>query len=767
MRNLSCSLLVGCLGLYAGTVAAATAVEYFDGTCGHYFVTAKPAEIVALDAGRFTGWRRTGQTFEVLPLGTPAARSVCRFWSGNTFTPLSTHFYTAFSGECADVRAKAEWTFEGEVFAIMLPDATGGCAAGMVPLYRLYNNGFGGSPNHRYTTHPAVCSDMLSQGWIAEGYGMGVVGCVPKAGEDATISGRVLDGTIEGALVCLDTNRNGRCDELEAQATSDPQGSYRLTVPKDTTDPLIAEIIAGRARDSATQSAVDRSYRMASPAPAYSADITPYATLVHLVRLSDHRLAEDLVRAHLGLPPGFVMQAATPPAAGSLRQSVGRAVVEALKASGLSLDLSRPDALAAVIAAFPASLTDLPQLAIATRNGAPIESREVYVDATFVLTNPAAATPTATLNGKVRGRGHSTWGQPKNPYKVQFTNDASYAAMGDVLGMKKQRNWALLADYFDRSLMRNKLALSLGASSVFADGLKWTPVGQHVEVTLNGDYVGVYLLTEDIRIDAARLNVKKMGANDVDGGYIVEVDARLDCYKGPDVDMQLVTPHGVPICIDTPDEEAITPNQLAYIKSLLVDVETDLYGTRQLAKIDQPSFADAYLLQELFRNNDAAFFSSVFLWKDTAAATNARDRVLNMGPLWDFDRSAGNVNYNDNWKTHGCWVSRGLATYATNWYGGLFDSDEFLALTLARWQQRHDALHAFLDGSIDAYARRLRAAAERNFERWPIFGIVLTNYYMFANHAEEVGFVKQFLNERMGWLDTAYANPEAFRALCK
>ena len=183
-----------------------------------------------------------------------------------------------------------------------------------------------------------------------------------------------------------------------------------------------------------------------------------------------------------------------------------------------------------------------------------------------------------TVNGRIRGTGQSTWGQPKNPYKVQFSNDASYAAIADVLGMKKQRNWALLADYFDRSLIRNKLALSLGSSSVFTDGLKWTPSGQHVEVWLNGDYVGVYLLTEDIRIDPARLDLKRMSsnpaANEVDGGYIVEVDVRLDCYKGEDLDLQLVTPHGVPFCIDTPDEEAITPNQLAWIKNLLVGVET-------------------------------------------------------------------------------------------------------------------------------------------------------------------------------------------------
>jgi len=507
---------------------------------------------------------------------------------------------------------------------------------------------------------------------------------------------------------------------------------------------------------------------MASPSRAYGTDITPFSTLVHLTGQANYPLAEDLVRGLLGLPPYYNVKPGAAAAPGSLPQMVMKAVVAALKANGATLDLSAPGALATVVASFPSVLTDLPQLRITTKDGVPIDSKEVYVDATYVLTNPAAAVPDVALNGKIRGRGHSTWGQPKNPYKVQFSNDASYAAISDVLGMKKQRNWALLADYFDRSLIRNKLALSLGSSSVFADGLKWTPSGQHLEVWLNDDYVGVYLLTEDIRIDAARLNLKKMSstpaANDVDGGYIVEVDARLDCYKGTDVDLQLVTALGVPFCIDTPDEGSITQSQLAYIKNLLLQVEADLYGANRQEKINPVSFADWYLLQEFFRNNDALFISSDYMWKDTAAAVEAKDRLLNMGPLWDFDRSAGNVNYFDNWKIEGCWVSK---PYLPNWTSKLFDNPDFLALTLSRWKQKRPALEVFVNASIDTYARRLAAAQQRNFQRWPIFDVPLTNYYVFSNHAEEVAFVRRFLNERMAWLDKAYANPEAFNAMCK
>jgi hypothetical protein len=275
-------------------------------------------------------------------------------------------------------------------------------------------------------------------------------------------------------------------------------------------------------------------------------------------------------------------------------------------------------------------------------------------------------------------------------------------------------------------------------------------------------------MTEDIRIDPARLNIKKMSSkaadNDVDGGYLVEVDSRLDCYKGDDVDLQLIIPTGEAICIDTPDEEAITPAQLGYIKGLLRQASADLWQDGRIALLNPPSYADWYLIQELLRNNDAVFVSSDWMWKDTEAAADPKDRLLNMGPLWDFDRAAGNVNYNDNWLTQGCWVTRPI--FYGNWFSAIFDNRDFLELTLARWTAKRPALERFINASIETYARRLAQAQERNFARWPIFGTTMTNYYVFANHAEEVAFVKRFLNERMQWLDRAYVSPETFVSLC-
>jgi hypothetical protein len=172
-------IAAGVLAASVAAGAAATAVEFYHAGYGHYFVTASPQEIAALDIGSPAGWRRTGQSFNVLELNAAGSVNVCRFWSGQTFAPKSSHFYTPFDWECAIVKGNRDWQYEDVVFALKLSDAAGSCAGGFLPLYRLYNDGKSGAPNHRYTTSLTIRSEMLAQGWTAEGAGIGVIGCVP------------------------------------------------------------------------------------------------------------------------------------------------------------------------------------------------------------------------------------------------------------------------------------------------------------------------------------------------------------------------------------------------------------------------------------------------------------------------------------------------------------------------------------------------------------------------------------------------------------
>jgi hypothetical protein len=161
----------------------ATAVEYYYAAWNFYFETAFPAEIAALDGGAFGGaWQRTGQTFSVWtdPSASPLAVPTCRFFS-TAFAPKSSHFYTPFASECAVVKTEAAWQFEAIAFYIALADANGMCAAGTVPLYRAYDNGMGGAPNHRYTTSLDILNQMIAAGWVFEGNGdTKVFACVPQ-----------------------------------------------------------------------------------------------------------------------------------------------------------------------------------------------------------------------------------------------------------------------------------------------------------------------------------------------------------------------------------------------------------------------------------------------------------------------------------------------------------------------------------------------------------------------------------------------------------
>jgi sugar lactone lactonase YvrE len=155
---------------FASAPAKATVVEYHHAALDHYFISALPADIAALDSGNLGGWARTGHTFNAYAGAAEGTSPVCRFY----LPPASgdSHFYSASPAECAEVAAKfPAFVHESpDVMQIALPDlATGDCPAGLVKVYRLWNNR--ADSNHRYTTDPAVKAAMVARGYVAEGYG--------------------------------------------------------------------------------------------------------------------------------------------------------------------------------------------------------------------------------------------------------------------------------------------------------------------------------------------------------------------------------------------------------------------------------------------------------------------------------------------------------------------------------------------------------------------------------------------------------------------
>jgi hypothetical protein len=160
-------------------------VEYHHASFDHYFITPNLTEIGLLDthAPPFQEWSRTGFSFNAYVNATAPAGSVaiCRFFN-TSFAPKSSHFYAAHGFGCEDTAPPLpDWGLEDDkLFNTMLPDAMGTCPTGTIPVYRLYNAGMGGAPNHRFVTSLAERQKMLDQHFVAEGAGIGVGMCVPR-----------------------------------------------------------------------------------------------------------------------------------------------------------------------------------------------------------------------------------------------------------------------------------------------------------------------------------------------------------------------------------------------------------------------------------------------------------------------------------------------------------------------------------------------------------------------------------------------------------
>ena len=181
-NNSGYSALAAATTLAAGGSTMTIATEFYHPDFDHYFITANAAEAASLIAGNLPPWVPTGNTFWVWTGASTDVTNVCRFFSA-TFAPKSSHFYSNDPAECPGLQAGGVWVLEDSAAFYLMTSPTGLCPTGSTPLYRLYNDGQGGAPNHRYTIDPGIRRSMLAAHWISEGNGPdGVFACVPDDG---------------------------------------------------------------------------------------------------------------------------------------------------------------------------------------------------------------------------------------------------------------------------------------------------------------------------------------------------------------------------------------------------------------------------------------------------------------------------------------------------------------------------------------------------------------------------------------------------------
>jgi hypothetical protein len=391
-----------------------------------------------------------------------------------------------------------------------------------------------------------------------------------------------------------------------------------------------------------------------------------------------------------------------------------------------------PDDANVADASIPAE--PLPAMSITTDDGKPVLVKDTYVGANLGIDGAQGIDP---FSGRMtlKGHGNTTWDQDKKPYRLKLESKAP------LLGLPKDRNWILLANYFDKTLLRNRVAFELGRRFDMA----WTPRTLPVELTLNGEYRGVYDLVETIRVDKNRVNIadSDVTTSAKKTGFIVEINQRMDeavCWR---------TTRGLPMCIDTPDPASDA--QAAYIESYVQQAEDALFSdhatdpdTGYEQYFDVASLIDWFLVNEIVKNQDAKDFASIYLYKDAGGK-------LKFGPLWDFDLSAGNVNYSDAQYPEGWWVADG------RWISRLREIDPtFRTRVRARWDElkasQLDTLTDFIDQSAQQYGSS--GAAGRNFGKWPVLNQKLwPNPVVTGSYPGEVAYLKGWITRRIAWMD--------------
>lgn len=374
--------------------------------------------------------------------------------------------------------------------------------------------------------------------------------------------------------------------------------------------------------------------------------------------------------------------------------------------------------------------TGLPIVYINT-NGVDIISKDDEIPGTLTIDGGRNYAALNNAPMAIRGRGNSTWWlHPKKPYQLKFESKT------EMLGMPKDKKWVFLAEYSDKTMLRNVTAFEMG----YLSKLEWTPKSVFSEVYVNNQYQGTYNISQKVEESSNRVVLGNTG-------YLLEID-QLDRLDPDDVYFRT---NDFLINIKEPDltSESIEYN---YVKNLFNEFENVLKSDQfkdpniGYAKyIDLDSFIDWYLISEITKNQDSKDFSSIFM-------NVMPGQKIKMGPLWDFDLAFGNVNYSNATNPTGFWVKD------HKWYARLFQDPLFVAKVKLRFIHFKENQNLILN-KIDTYANYLKWAQEENDKKWNTIGVyVWPNPVVLGTYDAEVNQLKTWYSQRMIWLGIAFNN---------
>lgn len=351
----------------------------------------------------------------------------------------------------------------------------------------------------------------------------------------------------------------------------------------------------------------------------------------------------------------------------------------------------------------------LPVIHINTDGGVAITSTEEYVSGTYYLDDMGIegiepiASPDSAFALQIRGRGNYTWKDfEKKPYRLKFDKKAS------PCGMNKSKHFALLAHADDQmAFLRNTVGFELSRRL----GLSYTPAQYPVEVVLNGEYIGLYFLTETIRVAKDRVNIVEQpdtatDATIITGGWLVEIDNYDETNQ-----VKINEGNGEVIRFTYKTPELLSSQQERYLKSQMVATNSAIYTADKSSEtwehyIDIDTLARYYIVQEIMDNAES-FHGSCYLHKE-----QGQTKWI-FGPVWDFGNAyrRGNGNFIYQYPPFG-----------QTWIGEIAKYPRFQQKVVEVWKffkgNNYEGLHDF----IDTFVNQITTAAQYNYTRWPQYG---------------------------------------------
>ena len=361
-------------------------------------------------------------------------------------------------------------------------------------------------------------------------------------------------------------------------------------------------------------------------------------------------------------------------------------------------------------------------------------------------------------------RGESSlWLYPKKSYSLETQTGTGENNNVSLLGLPEENDWVLYAPYGDKSLIRNVLSYSL-----FEQMGHYAPRTRFVEVVVNDDYKGIYVLTEKIKRDKNRVDMAKLLPGDIagdelTGGYLLRIDKTsgmpdYEYWKSP----VMPTEPGyeqVTYQYFDPDYYELNEIQKQYIRDHMLEFETALISKdfKDPAQgyrgyLDIRSFIDLTILNEFTKDVDAFRLSHYFYkQKDSDGGK------LVTGPPWDYNLTFGNSDFLDDTQEPENWMHTFPITIY--WWPRIMEDYWFRRELSCRWDELYSTVLSsdHLHGIIDSAIQVMGASIPRNFQRWPVLGsYVWPNSYVGSTYSDEEWFLRNWIDDRLDWLNSKW-----------